>query len=161
MLKVKNKFVEHAKMELDKIRGGRKPQGREISSEEKVMKLVKLFSKQEFDIGELGYVTSVVTKLIKQYPLSPLTGEDDEWERYSSTTFLNKRCMDVYKSGGKAYFTKGKLFSTDEGKSWFSTKESVVEIESFPYRVPESMRIFTTDAEVDGVNEVIGAADDK
>ena len=144
---------------MRKIREGRKPQGYEVAAEDKVMKIVRMFAKQEFGIGEIGYVTSVVSKLLKQYPLSPLTGEDDEWERHTSTTYLNKRCPDVYKSEGKAFFTKGKLFSTDGGKSWFSTKDSIIEIESFPYRVPDPIRVFTTDAEVDGVTEIIGDAD--
>jgi hypothetical protein len=78
--------------------------------------------------------------LFQQRPLTPLTGADDEWlaeavEDGLSFT-VNKRAFDVVKHNGKAFWLGGKVFSDDGGKTFRTTSDSYVPIESFPFRVP-------------------------
>jgi hypothetical protein len=77
-------------------------------------------------------------------PLTPLTGEDWEWNEASEGVFQNKRCSHVFKQadrfGGQAYDIDGKVFwswqETDEfgalTKDFYSNSDCFVPI-SFPY----------------------------
>jgi hypothetical protein len=71
-------------------------------------------------------------------PLTPLTGEDDEWNEVRTGVFQNKIYSAVFKDGkdGQAYNVEGKIFSDDEGKTWFTNRNSRVYID-FPYIVPD------------------------
>jgi hypothetical protein len=108
---------------------------------------------QEFaDEGHSGfsasYAISILTKLFDFKPLSPLTGEDDEWHdvsEYGGTTlFQNKRYSSIFKEGkdGEAYDNNGKVFwewTCHENKifkSYYKCRESSVPV-TFPYTVPD------------------------
>jgi hypothetical protein len=61
-------------------------------------------------------------------PVSPLTGEDDEWNEIEPGLFQNKRYSAVFKrKDGTAYNVEGKIF-TDDGEVWFTNKDSRVYI---------------------------------
>ena len=70
-------------------------------------------------------------------PLSPLTGEDDEWmEDAFNGGFQNKRYPAVFKDkDGIAYNIEGKVF-TDDGETWYTCRDSRVNV-TFPYVVPD------------------------
>jgi hypothetical protein len=101
-----------------------------------ILDLIELFSSQSHSGFTAPYVASVFYRLAMFKPISPLTGEDDEWNDVGNGHFQNKRCPMVFKDAdGKAYNIDGKIFSDDGGETWFTNKDSRVYI-SFPYMPP-------------------------
>ncbi len=97
-----------------------------------VMKMIKLFA----DEGHSGMSASVAVGLFKTLanwePLTPLTGDDDEWNEVSDGVFQNKRCSRVFKDGdGRAYDIQGKVFREPDGAS-YTSRDSRVYV-TFPY----------------------------
>lgn len=86
-------------------------------------------------------ISNIITKLIKQKPLSPLSGEDNEWNLVSEKDCLyqNKRYSAVFKDRDGAYNIHGRMFRTKSGTT-YSSQGSSVWIE-FPYEVEEPIFI--------------------
>jgi hypothetical protein len=78
-----------------------------------------------------GIVLGLFAKLAAFEPLSPLTGADDVWNVIGASLFQNNRCPHVFKEGGQAYDSNGRIFEDPSG-SRFTSKDSRVAI-SFPY----------------------------
>lgn len=115
-----------------------------------VLDLVDLFSRQGHSGSSASLTISILAKLLAFKPLTPLTGEDDEWVEVPTFddpefprpqfTHQNKRCFSVCKrSDGKVFDTGGIIWyrdhTDDEGLSsrqYFTNSDSFVEI-SFPY----------------------------
>jgi len=98
--------------------------------------IVKVFAEQGHSGGSAGIVRSVLHKLFAQEPLTPLTGDDDEWNDISEMSdnpcFQNKRCSRVFKDKkGNAYDVDGKVFVHPNGASYTSS-ESKTDV-TFPY----------------------------
>jgi hypothetical protein len=57
-------------------------------------------------------------------PITPLTGDDDEWNEVSNGLFQNKRRASVFKDknrfDGQPYDIDARIFSDDGGKTWWS-----------------------------------------
>lgn len=74
-----------------------------------VMELLEVLAKQGHSGFSLSYILSLLKKLAKFKPLSPLTGQDDEWvkvmEENGKPFYQNKRYSSVFKLGddGEAY----------------------------------------------------------
>lgn len=90
---------------------------------------------------ERALLVNVFNLLIKYIPLSPLTGNEDEWEeckRLNGEVYQqNKRCARVFRrnmDNGTASVIDGILFS-DDGKRWFGCKESEYKIDKFPFDI--------------------------
>jgi hypothetical protein len=99
---------------------------------EAVLKMVKLFA----DEGHSGYSANAAIGLFERVakfePLTPLTGEDDEWVEVSEGQWQNKRCGHVFKDAdGRAYDIDGKIFREPDG-SCFTSRDSRVYV-TFPY----------------------------
>ena len=97
-----------------------------------VMKMISLFSEE----GHSGMSASVAVGLFKTLaswePLTPLTGDDDEWNEVGDGVFQNKRCSRVFKDGdGRAYDIQGKVFREPSGVS-YTSRDSRVYV-TFPY----------------------------
>lgn len=86
-------------------------------------------------------------------PLSPLTGEDDEWipleesekDKSEGVVYQNIRCPKVFKEvDGKSYNIEGIVFYEDDenGRNYFTDYYSWVEVE-FPYDVPPIPKIMS------------------
>jgi len=60
--------------------------------------------------GAVAAVEPVFVRLLNGQPLSPLTGEDDEWMEVMGGALQNVRCSSVFKEGGRSYDinTKGR-----------------------------------------------------
>lgn len=111
-----------------------------------VMKMLEQFSDEGHSGASAAMAVSIFSKLARYEPLSPLTGEDDEWdEPYTDDgTCQNKRCPHVFRRGdGSAYDSTGRVFREPNGVC-FTGSGSRVDIE-FPYTpnveyvdVPES-----------------------
>lgn len=54
-------------------------------------------------------------KLIEGVPISPLTGEDEEWCEYETGEYQNKRCRAVFKEDNKAYYLYAVVFNEKDG----------------------------------------------
>ena len=127
-------LIKYAKDELRRItRIGDEYQER---MNKDILELIKVISKQGHSGFSVNCVLDYFNRLARYKPLSPLTGEDDEWHEATSGLYQNKRYSAVFKDkDGKAFNIEGKVFS-DDGKSWFQSGQSRVEV-TFPYTVPD------------------------
>ena len=116
-----------------------------------ILELLELFDKQGHSGFSAPYVIGKFERLAMFKPITPLTGEDDEWNEVSTGFFQNKRYSAVFKDSkdGKAYDSKGKVFSDDGGKTWFTNRDSRIYID-FPYTVPEYPEKVILEEEEDG-----------
>jgi hypothetical protein len=108
------------------------------------------------DDFELKYA-AVMPYLFRQIPVTPLTGEDDEWienviEKDGVSFAVNKRASNVVKTKEGAFLLDARVFSDDGGKTFHRTENSYVPIESFPFQVP-----FVSEYIVNPTNEEIVA----
>ena len=97
-----------------------------------VLNLLAKLSEQEHSGGSIGYTISLFSKMAKFTPLTPLTGEDDEWNEISKDLYQNKRCFTVFKESGKdAHDLHGRIFIDSNG-AYYTNNESSIPI-TFPY----------------------------
>lgn len=106
-----------------------------------ILHMVEEFCNEGHSGFSANYALGILTKLLDHKTLSPLTGEDAEWIEHDNNLFQNIRYSAVFKQGkdGTPYDINGKVFYEtyldEEGnpsKSYFTSKESCVDIE-FPY----------------------------
>jgi len=103
---------------------------------EAILDLIELFDSQGHSGFSASYVVNTFSRLAMFKPLSPLTGEDDEWNDVGNGHLQNKRYSAVFKDkDGTAYNIDGKVF-TDDGKAWYTCGDSKVNV-TFPYVVPD------------------------
>jgi len=111
---------------------------------EAVMELMQTFENQNHSEFSAMLTLNLFERLSKDRPLTPLTGEDWEWEQmvlgedevYDDLAYINIRCPFIIKdSNGVAYNTEGKIFS-DDGEVWYTNRDSRIPI-TFPYIVPD------------------------
>jgi hypothetical protein len=129
-------LVDHAKSELQ--RAGLFDEDSDYGGKmaHVVMDMIEQFSEEGHSGMSASMAISLFEKLARFEPLTPLTGEDDEWgdvsQNGSEPFFQNKRCSHVFKeSNGKAYDMDAKIFRDPNGVCW-TNSESRVYIE-FPY----------------------------
>lgn len=105
-----------------------------------VLELMNVFDSQGHSGFSAPYCLKLFNRLANWKPISPLTGEDDEWKEVWGDTNLyqNKRYSAVFKdkSTGRTYDCEGKVFTKDNGKTWYGCRDSSVDI-IFPYTVPD------------------------
>jgi len=90
-----------------------------------------LFSEQEHSGFSASLVISLFQRLSKFQPLTPLTGEDDEWMEVTENTFQSKRCPTVFKEGNETYDLDSKVYVLPDG-SKYGAKRPLINI-TFPY----------------------------
>lgn len=102
-----------------------------------ILKMVDVFAEEGHSGFSAEYAIGILQKLLRWQPLSPLTGEDDEWIENEDGPFQNKRCSRVFKDrkDGQAYDIRGKVFVEHDGVS-YTSRDSRVDIQ-FPY-VPKT-----------------------
>ena len=136
-------MTEFARRELDIIEAGCKEENElkfQKMIDENIIELVKVFESQGHSGGSAAYMIRVLTRLLNFKPVTPLTGQDDEWdEPYSSdNNQQNKRCGTVFRKNfdnSTATDMEGKIF-TDDGQAFYVSRESRVPI-TFPYYPPD------------------------
>lgn len=100
-----------------------------------VMQMMQGFSEEGHSGFSAGMTSSIFNKVSRFEPLTPLTGNDDEWggDHMDGDTLQNKRCSHVFKkiSTGLAYDINGKIFREPDG-SIYTGSGSRVDI-TFPY----------------------------
>lgn len=106
-----------------------------------ILEIVDVFSAQGHSGVSAPYAINVLNRLLRYRPLTPLTGEDDEWEESAflsdeeKTVEQNKRFSSVFRENydnSTAHDIHGKIFSDDGGETWYSNRHSNVPI-TFPY----------------------------
>lgn len=134
-------LVEHAKAELALLRGkDREPDETQDIMDSHLLKMVEVFADEGHSGFSAGYAMQCLERLLRFLPLTSLTGDDDEWvEVYTDDdgipVYQNKRCSEIFRKNGKAHTIRGKVFSDDGGETWWTSKDSHVDID-FPYAVP-------------------------
>lgn len=128
-------MINWAKNELSRIEHD--AEGLQDRVDKNILDLLEVFVNQGHSNISASYVLSIFDRLAHFRPLTPLTGEDDEWNEVGHGCWQNKRYSAVFKEeDGKAYNMEGKIFSRDNGETWFCNKDSRVYI-NFPYYVPD------------------------
>jgi hypothetical protein len=142
----------HAKDELNRI-GMTEDSSDEmnVAMRKHILHMMNEFAEEGHSGFSAPYAISILTKLMDFKPLSPLTGEDDEWnnlvENYEPVPhWQNKRKSSVFKNAdGTCYDIDGKVFwewcmPYEEGekpyKSYYTNRDSRVPV-TFPYTVPD------------------------
>lgn len=141
-------LVQYAESELDRI-GMTDDDDMNGAMRRHLLHMIHEFSEEGHSGFSASYALQCLEKLLRFKPLSPLTGEDDEWTDVAEISgkphYQNKRCGSVFKDGkdGEAYDIDGKVFwewyKDDDGnvyKSHYTAFESRVPVK-FPYIVPD------------------------
>ena len=138
-------FVKWAENELQRLIDIAHPEDKKEQEEshEVIMELIKKLNYKFYNGAKERYIANTFTKLVQSQPLTPLTGEDDEWmdatdPKSGFTLEQNKRCMSVFrrnKDNSTATYLHGKLFSDDGGETWWSNPDSVILV-TFPFTPP-------------------------
>lgn len=117
---------------------------------ESVMELIKLFSKQGHSGCSAGMTISLFKMLANYETITPLTGEDDEWN-FIGDRFQNKRNSAVFKDkDGQAYYIDAITWKTQNDTSWSGRADgisSAQNIKSFPF-MPKRFVIDVIEEEV-------------
>lgn len=150
-------LLSHAKHELDLI-GLTQDSPDEMNRMMRVhiLHMIEEFSKEGHSGFSANYAISILTKLFSYKPLTPLTGEDDEWVVVEEDvnllgvrepkTWQNRRLGNVFKDYNSAWDIDGRVFwewnsnpEIDGGKpfkSYFTSYDSRVPV-TFPYTPPD------------------------
>lgn len=136
-------FMNHAEKELALI--GLGPDCTDemnIMMRDHILKMVQVFADEGHSGFSASYAASILEKLLRFEPVTPLTGADDEWgEPYDRDgTQQNKRCGHVFRTkDGVAYDIEGRIFydeyideDGETRKSHYTCRESRT-IVTFPY----------------------------
>lgn len=146
-------MTDFAKSELDRIGLGnddRTDEDINFHMRDHILRMIEEFEKEGHSGFSASYALGLLERLLAFKPLTPLTGEDDEWmdvyeEDDGDVVYQNKRMGSVFKSKKSgAYDIDGIVFYdwfTDEEtgekfKSYYTCYESRVPVE-FPYDVPD------------------------
>ena len=113
-----------------------------------ILHMIKVFADEGHTGFSAPYAISILTKLMSFKPLTPLTGEDDEWTNVSdygdgTPHYQNKRYSCVFKDASGTYDIDGKVFwewyKDEDGKpfkSYYTSIDSRVPV-TFPYTAPD------------------------
>ena len=137
-------LVEFAKQELDLIGMiENSPEEMNRCMRDDILDIVQKFADQGHSGFSASYALSVLKKLLAYEPLSPLTGEESEWNDTSAYTdgsrilFQNKRCSHVFKEVNAetgteyVYDSRGKVFVEPNGSAYTSAQSRTPV--TFPY----------------------------
>ena len=126
-------MVKYAKRELARI--GRDEEGLQDLIDKNILDIVEMFSEQGHSGFSAGYALSVLERLLRYKPLTPLTGEPDEWNDTGHGSKQNKRCFSVFLDGDKAHDNDAIIVSDNGGITWFTSGRFRKEV-TFPYTTP-------------------------
>lgn len=141
-------FIKHAERELDLI-GLTEDSSDEMNVDMRkhILHMINEFAEEGHSGMSASYALSILKNLLDFKPLTPLTGEDDEWNEIGNGYWQNRRASNVFKTKDGAYWMDGIVFwkwysspDIDDGKpfkSYFTSRDSRVPIESFPWTLPD------------------------
>ena len=140
-------LIEHAKREFEVLGWPGDCEMQEMACDN-ILELLEVFSEQGHSGSSAHYVLTQFFELAKFNPISPLTGNDDEWNEVREGTYQNNRDSGVFKKGknGEAYWIYGKIFREPNGAT-FTSKDSKVPV-NFPWVKPEPEIVEVEDNEL-------------
>lgn len=99
-----------------------------------VLELLDVFGKQGHSNFSANYIVNLFDSLADFKPLTPLTGEDDEWHSSfcDSDILQNKRCGSVFKDPDGRVYDTDYWYMKDKNGLCFSNKDTSQNI-IFPY----------------------------
>ena len=112
---------------------------------ENVLELLEVFRKQGHSGNSAPFAIRLFSLLASNRPLTPLTGDDSEWNEVGENVWQNNRDSRVFKNEkGEAHQIDGIVFwewyedeeTGEKHKSYFTNSESSIPVE-FPYLPPE------------------------
>ena len=130
-------LLKHAERELKLIGYDGKDEYNNMAKAA-IMELLTTFANQGHSGFSANYIVNLFNKLAKYETLSPLKGNDDEWNDVSDmsgdrkTLFQNNRDGRVFKNDDGAFFTEAIIW-TESGESSYTNKDSNRYIKSFPF----------------------------
>lgn len=128
-------MIDYAKRELDAVGMTENSDDYSSALRSHILKMIELFADEGHSGSSAAYAVNCLNKLLRFEPLSPLTGEDDEWHFINSgpeIAYQNNRCYRVFKrADGTAYDSCGRAFIDKDGYSYTSSGSSVNI--TFPY----------------------------
>ena len=153
-------LVQYAQSELEILMGKSEDEdGNEMQKlmNDGIVKVVEAFASEGHSGFSASYAISIISRLLNYKPLTPLTGENDEWKLLEyDGTFQNNRYFSVFKNGednATAYDIDGRVFSDDGGHTWYCNVNSWKAV-TFPYYVPDKPEYVYLDE--NGENEIFG-----
>lgn len=124
-------LVDHAQRELATLRNG-EPDEMQDEIEKCVLDIVRIFSEQGHSGSSAPYTVAVLEKLLMFEPLTPLTGEDEEWQDVDGRGLKqNRRCGHVFRDDELAWDSEVVIFRDPDGFT-YTNYESRREV-TFPY----------------------------
>ena len=127
-------LVEFAKSELERIK--KDDDGLQEMANSAILEIVEKFTEQGHSGFSIYYVLSILDRILRFKPITPLTGEDDEWVEVGSGVYQNNRCSSVFKDeDGFAHDNDAVVVSDNGGITWFHSKRFRKNI-TFPYTPP-------------------------
>ena len=139
-------LVEYAKSELSRLEKNDKDEEQKAMNKS-ILEIIEVFSNQGHSGFSAEYAISVLNKLLRFRPISPLTREDNEWDpprrqhANGVTVYQNKRCHSVFKEVDlddntvRYHDVDAVIVSDNGGATWFTSRRFRKEIE-FPYMPP-------------------------
>ena len=127
-------MVDYAKSELARI--SKDDDGMQDWINSQILEIVETFAKQDHTGFTASYALEILKRVLAYKPITPLTGEEDEWGTGASED-QNKRCPSVFrKPDGKAYDIDDVRVSDNGGITWYTSNRFRKEI-TFPYYPPD------------------------
>lgn len=116
-----------------------------------ILDIIRLFSEQGHSGFSAHYSMNILKRLMNYKPLSPITDDESEWNRLDyddDLAYQCKRCPSLFKDkDGRVYNVEGRVFSDDNGHSWFTNGNSRVYVD-LPYSVPDKPEYVVIDNQV-------------
>jgi hypothetical protein len=140
-------LLDWARFELERLTNGvgENDEMQKVMNEN-ILELLGVFSKQGHTGFSANYLIPILSRLMSYKPITPLTGEDDEWDDVSAwwdakSVQQNKRFSAVFRENNDnstAYWVDGRVFSDDGGKTWFIKGGGASSVRvCFPWMVPD------------------------
>lgn len=147
-------LYEYAQREMDHAWPPDKRDEMQSVIVQNILDIVKVFCDQGHSGMSAPYVIAILKRVLNWKPISPLTGEDDEWRTVhgcDGDLQQNIRCSCVFRNNhdnSTAHNVEGRVFSDDGGQTFYSCKDSSVPVK-FPYYPPDHPEKFVLKEEKD------------
>jgi len=117
-----------------------------------IEQILEVFSNQGHSGMSASFYTSILSTTIKNVlsfkALSPLTGEDHEWNEVGEGVYQNNRQSDVFKENEKAHYNDAIVWRGEEEHDTFTGKVEGVS-SSQPVKFPLTTKTFYIDVRKD------------
>ena len=121
-----------------------------------ILEMIQVFSDEGHTGFSAVYAIRILERLLRYLPLSAIEDTPEDWNEMNEGVLQHKRCSRVLKDktrfNGQAYDVEARIFSDDNGKSWFTNGRSSVPV-NFPYFVPTHPAEYLVDENGDIIGE--------